>query len=114
MKDFWEILQKNRMYAVSSKGIVRNLHTGKSLKWQYSVRGGMYPFIRIRVNGRKKNLNIHKLVADAFLRTPDRIEGRVLIDHKDNNRNNPSVENLEWVTHKENARRREMFKKRNP
>ena len=41
----------------------------------------------------------HKLVAEAFLDNPD---GHTEVDHKDRNKRNNSVENLRWLTHKEN------------
>lgn len=44
---------------------------------------------------------VHKLVALAFIPNP---EGKKCINHKDCNKLNNSMENLEWVTHKENMK----------
>lgn len=43
---------------------------------------------------------VHHLVAGAFIPA---IKGKSFINHKDGNKFNNSVENLEWVSHKENV-----------
>ena len=56
---------------------------------------------------------IHRLVAEAFLDPPSEQQlqwayttksGKVLVNHKDGNKSNNSVENLEWVTSMENTK----------
>lgn len=46
-----------------------------------------------------KMFSIHRLVAEYFL---DKIEGKNIVNHKDSNILNNNVENLEWVTNREN------------
>jgi len=52
----------------------------------------------MRLNG--KTIYIHHLVAAHFLKNPD---NKNEINHKDCNPSNNCVDNLEWVTHKENC-----------
>lgn len=46
-----------------------------------------------------KYIYVHRLVADAFL---EKVDGKHEINHKDGNKKNNSVENLEWVDRNEN------------
>jgi hypothetical protein len=114
MRERWGIVQSHRNYAISDKGRVRNLNTGRLLKPQMAKRGGNYLFVNLYANGKRRNINVHILVASAFLVKPESggyIATTWLVDHKDGNRQNPRLDNLEYVTPKENARRRELRKK---
>ena len=90
-------------YAVSSLGRVRNLNTGRLLKHQSSKRGGNYAFINLSKGGKRLNRNVHMLVARAFLKGGGR--GKI-VHHEDRNRANPRLDNLEYITRKENDLRR--------
>lgn len=56
--------------------------------------------IALNVNGIQKKFFVHRLVASAFIRTPNENE---IINHIDNNGLNNYYKNLEWCTHKENV-----------
>ena len=50
-------------------------------------------------NGKVKNRMIHRLVAEHFIDNPD---NKPQVNHKDGNRKNPNMNNLEWMTCSEN------------
>ena len=83
-------------YSVSNTGSVRKDKTGKILL-PFSNHG----YQRVKLyNGKKlRHVLVHCLVAEAFL---ERVEGKNEIDHINNCREDNRVENLRWVSHKEN------------
>lgn len=85
-------------YEVSNEGQVRNIKTGKLLK--ASVNNDGYEYVGLRIDGKQQAFKVHRLVAMAFIPT-DNYE--LEVNHKDEVRHNNKVENLEWVTHKENC-----------
>ena len=54
----------------------------------------------LRKNGEHHNFQVHRLVAEAFIPNP---EGKETVNHKDENKLNNCVDNLEWMTVKENS-----------
>lgn len=58
-----------------------------------------YYFVILCDNTQRKHCSIHRLVADAFIPNPEK---KPDVNHKDFNRKNNLVENLEWVTKREN------------
>ena len=64
-----------------------------------------YPSVRILVNGQRKRLAVHVLVAMHYL--PPRPSLRHELRHLDGNRMNPCASNLAWGTQKDNADDRE-------
>lgn len=48
----------------------------------------------------RKNKNIHRIIAETFIPNPNNLP---CVNHKDGNKLNNSVDNLEWCTHSENT-----------
>lgn len=69
------------------------------LKGQHNWNG--YLDVFVRVGGARKKYRAHRLVAAAFLPNP---EGKKEVNHKNGNRKDNRVENLEWCTGRENRR----------
>lgn len=90
------------LYKVSNQGRVKrcfgngkeNFLTGKKDKDGYTE-------VILSKNQRKKYFRLHRLVAEAFVPNP---ESKPQVNHKDRNKQNNSVTNLEWVTASENAK----------
>ena len=84
---------------VSNRGRIKsNLRNGTILKSQADKKG--YQRVRVTVERVKRTLKIHREVAKAFLPNPNNLPQ---VNHIDGNKNNNSVDNLEWVTNRDNA-----------
>src|SRR5690606_38396846 len=83
-------------YEVSTTGRVRNSSTGK-IKAKTLLRG--YEKVCLWKQGTVNSPLVHRLVAKAFIPNPN---NKPQVNHKDGNKQNNCVSNLEWVTAKEN------------
>ena len=80
------------LYQVSNQGRVWNVKLQRYLKGGYDKDG----YIRVHLtakNGKTKSEKIHRLVALAFLDNPNT---HPVVNHKDENKQNNCVDNLEW------------------
>lgn len=84
-------------YEVSSNGDVRN-NNGKVLKPTTDKDG--YRYYVLCVNGTRKTVKAHRLVAMAYIENK---ENKPSIDHINGIKTDNRVENLRWVTNKENT-----------
>jgi predicted XRE-type DNA-binding protein len=111
MEIFKDVKGYEGFYQVSNLGNVRSLerkvaHRKKGY-WQVlkerilkpGNNGKGYLYLTFRKEGEAKNQTIHRLVANAFLDNP---ENKRCVNHKDGNKLNNKVSNLEWNTHIEN------------
>ncbi len=70
----------------------------KILKARQGSNG--YQMVILCSEGKRKGLLVHRIVAEAFVSNP---YGKTVVDHIDTNTNNNHADNLQWVTHHENA-----------
>ena len=75
------------------------LRVGQTMKQVTTEHG--YKRVSLRMGTTKTNFRVHRLVAEAFIPNPHK---KKQVNHKDSNRTNNVVENLEWVTHRENMK----------
>lgn len=86
-------------YFVNEKGEV--FRKGNQLKPYRQSKG--YLRIDVYFGGEKKATRVHRMVAEVFLPNP---EGLSEINHKDGDKTNNKVDNLEWTTGSENMKHR--------
>lgn len=104
-------------YQVSNMGRVRSLDRevisnkhggtrvlkGKIMKLSEAkgreVDGSKYLLVNLRREGKNKVYQVHRLVAEAFLENKDDLP---IVNHKDGNKSNNNVNNLEWCTYSHN------------
>lgn len=84
-------------FYVNKLGEVKNSKTGNILKGNNDKT---YKYYTLRYNNKQKIKSGHRLVAEAFLPNPNNLP---VVHHKDHNRLNNQLENLEWTTIQENA-----------
>ena len=84
-------------YYIDEKGNVININTDKVLNRKINSRG--YCFVTVSLNGKLKDLSIHREVAKAFIPNS---ENKPYVNHINGIKTDNRVENLEWVTAKEN------------
>ena len=94
--EVWTTITNYDNYEVSSLGNVRNKKTGRFLK---PACNGGYMIVGLCKNGKGSTKPIHRLVASEFISNP---ENKPQVNHKDKNRSNNNIINLEWVTALEN------------
>lgn len=96
--EIWkDIIGFDGKYKISNYGNVKN--SLKLMTPQLTHQG--YLKIRLSNNGVVKGYFIHRLVAIAFI---DNNQNKRCVNHKDGNKTNNTVNNLEWVTHSENEK----------
>lgn len=98
--DGYEVTHDGRVFSLSSnwRGYGR-----REMRQDMNADG--YPSVRIIVDGKRKRIAVHVLVARAHI--PLRPSLAHEIRHLDGNKQNPSAHNLAWGTRKENADDRE-------
>ena len=99
-KEIWcQIKGYEGQYQVSDQGRVKSLKFGKERIRKPSRDTYGYLFVNLCKNGEKKMYLVHRLVAKTFIPNPYNLQE---VNHKDENKTNNSVQNLEWCDSKYN------------
>lgn len=80
-------------YKITKDGQVINKHNGHVVKSQPNGKG----YLRVSIGG--KLMFVHRLVAEKYIPNP---ENKPQVNHKNCDKTDNKVENLEWVTNQEN------------
>jgi hypothetical protein len=86
-------------FEVSNNGQIRNAITQKIYKLHLNKTGYWHVCVSLGGRNKKKVFKVHKAVAETFIPNP---EYKSDVNHKDGNKQNNAVSNLEWTTHAEN------------
>lgn len=77
----------------------QGVYMSKSKLLNISVSRFGYKYVSLKTNGKMKHISIHRLLAIIFIPNP---QNYPIINHKDGNKDNNSLDNLEWCTYKQN------------
>lgn len=89
----YDIDDIGNVYSLERKGVQKE----RILKVRLNTKG--YVHVALYKDNKIHTFRVHRLVAETFLPNP---ENKPEVNHKDCNKLNNSVENLEWVTAKQN------------
>lgn len=118
MQEIWkDIPNYQGLYQISNCGRVKSLPRknnkriiNKEIIKVFTKLPNGYLKVGLSKNGKTKHYFVHRLVAEAFI---PNLENKPCVNHKDCNKENNNVNNLEWVTHKENNSYKNHHLKRN-
>ena len=102
----WQPILGWERYSISNYGRVKNNKTNK-IKSTFINNSG-YKCVQLYNNNLMKHFLIHRLVAEAFIPNPNNLSD---VNHKNENKEDNTLDNLEWVSHKENCSYGERNKK---
>jgi hypothetical protein len=104
MKNYWRNIKGFSGYLVSNTGLVKSLPGRyKKSKKPYLLKPWVcagYRIVQLGDRYEKNVIKVHRLVAMAFIPNPSK---KKEVNHKDGNKLNNHVSNLEWCTRAENA-----------
>ena len=97
ISDVWKpITGYEGLYEVCSAGFVRRMPSERVLNPSPDKDG--YLRVTLYKNKKRKDMKMHRLVAEAFIENP---ENKPTVEHMDGNKKNNHVDNLIWATRSE-------------
>jgi hypothetical protein len=96
----WKPLKRIPHYEVSNTGRVRSLRFNKQKLLKACETKDGYLLYCLSDNKKKFTSYAHRLVAEVFLDPP--ASNQLVVNHKNKNRQDNSVQNLEWITVNDN------------
>jgi hypothetical protein len=96
----WKNIEGYEGYQVSNEGRVKSLKYGKEKILKGVKNSSGYLYVGLYQDGKQVFKRVHRLVAEAFLENPQNL---LEVNHKDEDKANNHVDNLEWCSSKYNA-----------
>lgn len=97
--EIWrDVVGYEGLYKVSTEGNIKSIRRNKLLSPDTGRNG--YKRVSLYKNKTIKHYSVHRLVAQAFIPNPNNLPQ---VNHKDEDKSNNCVSNLEWITHKDNC-----------
>jgi len=105
MDELFDLIGYEKLYKINKKGEIYSCFLNRFLSLRIN-QDGYYHYTLCKDNI-KKYVVAHRIVAKQFIPNPDNLP---LIDHIDRNRLNNNVDNLRWVTLRQNQLNRKDTK----
>lgn len=104
----WKTLERMPRYEISNFGKVRSKSAaGKERILKVSINNYGYALVCLWDGSKRHTSYVHRLVAEVF--NPTENISHAVVNHKDKNRLNNHIKNLEWVTYTENMFHRDSM-----
>jgi len=101
----WRVIKDFPDYAVSNLGQIKRLTPGRKTRPGKILKGAIkppgYPMVNLRKQGKTYYRRVHSLVAQAFIETNHE---DLTVNHKDGNKINNHLSNLEYLSQADNNR----------
>jgi hypothetical protein len=88
------IIRKGKSVDFNYNGVIRTRHTKDKMFYIKNIKPTKNGYCCIN------DIYVHRIIAELLI---DNIDNKPQVNHKDRNRSNNTLDNLEWVTNKENV-----------
>lgn len=88
-------------FLIGEHGVIMNRKTGRFLRPVLGRNGYYLVTLPMGHRGKVKSIRVHKALAETFIPNPNNLP---LVHHKDEDKQNNNLDNLEWTTNKDNVR----------
>lgn len=103
MQEIWKPIKKYEgLYSASNNGRIKSLnYKNKNIEKPLNPTKQSCGYLKVELykHGKSKVYYVHRLVAETFIQNPNNLPQ---VNHKDGNKQNNNIDNLEWVTPSQN------------